>query len=256
MYKCIKCSKEFSTPSKLEAHKNRKNPCNISKKEYKCNICNIIFVRPSHQKEHEKTQKHIKNIKNINNDIINSDHNNTINNDIENKFNELQNKNTELEHKNTELQNKFNELEKINKELQNKNTELEKINKELQNKNTELEQKFNLIEKISNKESNNTEYIYIVHERTFVKTNSNIYKIGKTKNIKNRLNGYSKGSKLLFTIPCIDSTIMEKIILKYLKENNKYIQAKEYGNEYFICELNNLMNDIYNLVKQNNLENI
>ena len=49
---------------------------------------------------------------------------------------------------------------------------------------------------------------------------------------------------------------MEKIILKYLKENNKYIQAKEYGNEYFICELNNLINDIHTLVKNKNLENI
>ena len=69
MYKCIKCNKDFPTPSKLEAHKNRKNPCNIPKKEYKCNICNITFVRPSHQKEHEKTKKHIKNIN------INGNHN-------------------------------------------------------------------------------------------------------------------------------------------------------------------------------------
>ena len=55
---------------------------------------------------------------------------------------------------------------------------------------------------------------------------------------------------------CINSTLMEKIILKYLKENTKYIQAKEYGNEYFICELNNLINDIHILVKHNDLENI
>ena len=50
--------------------------------------------------------------------------------------------------------------------------------------------------------------------------------------------------------------IIEKIILNYLKENNEYIQSKEYGNEYFICELNNLINDIHILVKNNNLENV
>ena len=49
---------------------------------------------------------------------------------------------------------------------------------------------------------------------------------------------------------------MEKIILKHLKENSSYIQAKEYGNEYFICDLNNLMNDIYKIVKNKNLENL
>ena len=108
-----------------------------------------------------------------------------------------------------------------------------------------------MLEIISNKDINNTDYIYIIHERTFVKTNANIYKIGKTKNIKNRLNGYNKGSKLLFTIPCNDCSRMETIILNYLKSNNNYIQAKEYGNEYFICDLNILINDIHTLVKNN-----
>ncbi len=229
MYKCIKCNKEFNYESDFIRHKNRKKDCN-KQKTYNCNICKKEFKFESEFLRHEKTQKHIKN---VNNNLENISNINSIN--YEEKYNKLL-----IEMSN--LQSKYNELI-------NKNNDLDKLN-------TELENKFNLLEKISNKESNNNEYIYIIHERTFVKTNANIYKIGKTKNIKNRLNGYSKGSKLLFTIPCIDSTIMEKIILKYLKENNKYIQAKEYGNEYFICELNNLMNDIYNLVKQNNLENI
>ena len=234
MYKCIKCNKEFNYESDFIRHKNRKKDCN-KQKTYNCNICKKEFKFESEFLRHEKTQKHIKNVNNntINNNLENISNLNSIN--YEEKYNKLL-----IEMSN--LQSKYNELI-------NKNSDLDKLNKELENK-------FNLLEKISNKESNNNEYIYIIHERTFVKTNANIYKIGKTKNIKNRLNGYSKGSKLLFTIPCIDSTIMEKIILKYLKENNKYIQAKEYGNEYFICELNILMNDIHTLVKQNNLENV
>ncbi len=242
MFKCLNCNKEFKYESELIRHKERKILCNTPKKEYKCEICNINFVRLSHKNKHEKTNKHINNYNKINN---------TINNNMS-----YQNKNIELEKLNIELQNKNKELQNKLNLLENKFNELENKNKELENKNNELNNKFNLLEKLSNKESNNTEYIYIVHERTFVKMNANIYKIGKTKNIKNRLNGYSKGSKLLFTIPCINSSIMEKIILKYLKEKTEYIQAKEYGNEYFICDLNNLINDIHILVKNNKLENI
>lgn len=91
----------------------------------------------------------------------------------------------------------------------------------------------------------------IVHERTFVELNANIYKVGKTKNIKNRLNGYAKGSKLLFTISCDDSDSMEGLVLDYLKSNtSKYIHAKQYGNEYFQCELKDLISDIFNLVQK------
>jgi hypothetical protein len=130
-------------------------------------------------------------------------------------------------------------------ELKNENTELKDIIKNLENE-------FNLLTQLSNNQLITNEYIYIVHERTFVLTNVNIYIIGKTKNIKNRMNNYTKGSVLLFTIPCTDSNKLEKIILNYLKQNDKYIQVKDYGNEYFACDINHLINDIHILVKQNN----
>ena len=62
MYKCHKCNKEFNFESKLNEHKNRKTPCNESKKEYKCDACNVNFVRPAEQRRHENTKKHINNI--------------------------------------------------------------------------------------------------------------------------------------------------------------------------------------------------
>ena len=46
---------KFPTPSKLQIHNNRKNPRNTPKKEYRCEICNVLFARPSHQKEHGET---------------------------------------------------------------------------------------------------------------------------------------------------------------------------------------------------------
>ena len=71
MYKCNKCNKEFKYESKLKDHLNRKTSCNTPKKEYKCEVCNVSFVRPSHKKIHEQTKKHITNYNNL---TINGDY--------------------------------------------------------------------------------------------------------------------------------------------------------------------------------------
>jgi hypothetical protein len=219
MFKCNLCNKEFKYESKLNEHKNRKISCNTQKKEYKCEICNINFVRPSHKRIHKQTIKHIDLVKKLNGElsdckIIDSYQ------ELENKYKELKIKYELLDKNNIELANNFNILLNENK----------------------------LLKENANKNLDHHEQIYIVHERTFVELNANIYKIGKTKNIKNRLNGYSKGSKLLFSIACKDCTESENKILNYLKSNEKYIHAKEYGNEYFQCNLKDLISDIYNLI--------
>ena len=49
-------------------------------------------------------------------------------------------------------------------------------------------------------------YIYLLQEREFIKTNENIYKIGMTTKLNfERFNQYPKGSVLLFQIICEDS---------------------------------------------------
>ena len=221
MYTCNKCNKGFKFDSELNRHKNRKIQCNESKKEYKCDICNVAFKCPTEQQRHKKTKKHITNSNIEVKDIKNNE---------QIDFNKLQIDFNKLQINFDKLQIEFDKLTNENAKLVNEN---------------------NLLKSNMNKNVDHSEYIYIIHERTFVELNANIYKIGKTKNIKNRLNGYSKGSKLLFTIPCNDCSRMETIILNYLKSNNNYIQAKEYGNEYFICDLNILINDIHTLVKNN-----
>ena len=76
------------------------------------------------------------------------------------------------------------------------------------------------------------QYIYLLHEREFIKTNENIYKIGKTKqeNLK-RICNYPNGTKLLLQIICNDCDNLEKLIINIFKE--KFILQKEIGNEYF-----------------------
>ena len=47
------------------------------------------------------------------------------------------------------------------------------------------------------------QYIYLLHEREFIKTNENIYKLGKTKQEHNKfLKKCPKGSILLVQIKC------------------------------------------------------
>jgi len=241
MYICNKCNKSFPTPSKLNIHNNRKTPCNISKQILECKCCNIKFKCSYDQTRHEKTKKHKLNIKN---------HDHIINNQDEcintNKYND------EL----IDHNNKINMLENIIKNLNNTVNELNNKNENLNIENINLTEKLNklllennLLKSNINKNLEQYEQIYIIHERTFVELNANIYKIGKTKNIKNRLNGYNKGSKLLFSITCKDCTESEKQILNFLKKDKKYIHAKDYGNEYFQCNLHDLILDIYNLIQ-------
>jgi hypothetical protein len=96
-----------------------------------------------------------------------------------------------------------------------------------------------------------TQYIYLLQEREFIKTKETIYKIGKTKqNNNDRLKQYPKGSTLLLQIVCCNCDNSEKNLIKIFK--NKYKHCKQIGNEYFdgdsddmiktIC--NNIINDI------------
>ena len=68
----------------------------------------------------------------------------------------------------------------------------------------------------------------------------------------NRVRQYPKGSELLFTITCKNSTLIESKILNYLRDNKNYINAKEHGLEYFQCDLENLKFDIQNILLENN----
>lgn len=89
-----------------------------------------------------------------------------------------------------------------------------------------------------------TQYIYLLQEREFIKTNENIFKIGKTKqNNNDRLKQYPKGSVLLFQIICSDCDNIERSLIKIFKE--KYKQCKQIGNEYFDGDKKDMIKTIY-----------
>jgi hypothetical protein len=225
MFKCIKCSKVFEFKSDYNRHKDRKTECN-AKNKYDCNICNKNFKYESKLEEHIKTKKHRNN---INKDQF-------INKEIDNTIIQLE------------------EIKILNGKIIELETKINRLKIENKDKIKQLETKINILEienkclKQNNKIHNDNEYIYIIHPAQCI--NINIYKIGRTKNIINRFKDYPKGSELLFSISCKNSSLIESKILNYLRNNDNYINSKEHGSEYFQCNLNNLKNDISKIINE------
>jgi hypothetical protein len=95
-----------------------------------------------------------------------------------------------------------------------------------------------------------TEYIYLLQEREFIKTNESIYKVGMTKKENHwRFNQYPKGSILLFQMICNDCNNIEKQILKFFKE--MFNQRKDIGTEYFEGNYKDMIDIIYSTIKDN-----
>jgi hypothetical protein len=93
-----------------------------------------------------------------------------------------------------------------------------------------------------------TNYIYLLQEREFIKTNENIYKVGRTKKENyQRFNQYPKGSVLLFQIICNNCEKIETQVIKEFKED--FNQRKDIGNEYFQGDYKLMIDKIYTIIK-------
>ena len=97
----------------------------------------------------------------------------------------------------------------------------------------------------------NTNYIYLLHEREFIRTSEDIYKVGMTRqpNLE-RFNNYPKGSILLFQMECIDCKFIESIVLQVFKD--RFDKCCFYGNEYFKGNKKDMMNIIYLIITYEN----
>lgn len=90
-------------------------------------------------------------------------------------------------------------------------------------------------------------FIYLLKEREFIKTNENVFKIGKTKDYRKRFAAYPNDSQIYFLFYCKDVHNTEKFILKELK--TLFIQRTDIGREYFECDENELIPICLNLLK-------
>ena len=86
--------------------------------------------------------------------------------------------------------------------------------------------------------------LYLLKTRECIRANVNIFKIGKTKqeNLK-RFRQY-RGSVVQLITSCNDCDMLEIELIKKFKL--KYIHRKDYGNEYFEGDYEDMKNDINN----------
>jgi hypothetical protein len=75
------------------------------------------------------------------------------------------------------------------------------------------------------------EAAYLIHTRECFKLDEEIYKLGRSHDIDNRVRQYAKGSKILCLISCNNSIQCEKELIALFRIHFKH--AKEYGHEYF-----------------------
>lgn len=75
------------------------------------------------------------------------------------------------------------------------------------------------------------EFIYIIKEREFKNSNQDIYKIGRTKNYKQRFSQYPKNSEIIGVIQTNNTVKIEREIINVLKKH--LCQRKDIGYEYF-----------------------
>jgi hypothetical protein len=101
-----------------------------------------------------------------------------------------------------------------------------------------------------------TEYIYLLREREFIRLKEPCYKVGRTKQTPNdRFSGYPKGSEIILYVAVPDSIAAEKQVITVFKRDFK--QRKDYGNEYFEGESIMMIKSILQVVtKTPGLEDI
>lgn len=73
--------------------------------------------------------------------------------------------------------------------------------------------------------------MYLIKEREFLKTHENIYKIGKTTNIKNRMPSYPKDSRVYVIFYCTNIHEAEKALIQAFDVQFK--KRTDIGAEYY-----------------------
>lgn len=91
-------------------------------------------------------------------------------------------------------------------------------------------------------------HIYLIYEREFMRLGDNVYKIGRTDNVKRRLTQYPKGSRLLFSIYTPDCLTAERELIRHF--NGAYKHRGDIGREYFEGESHEMINVITDYVTE------
>ncbi len=90
----------------------------------------------------------------------------------------------------------------------------------------------------------------MMHTRELHTIQLDIYKIGRSHILDNRMKQYPKGSKIICMINCENSVLCEKELIKLFKAN--FIQRLDYGTEYFEGDKRKMIKEIFNFINSKN----
>lgn len=93
-------------------------------------------------------------------------------------------------------------------------------------------------------------YIYIIHCRASINNNECVFKIGKTQDFVKRFTGYDKGSIPVFVIYVKECNNLELSLIQ--KFDMRFSRRRDYGNEYFEGDINEMINIIVNEYNNDN----
>jgi len=97
-------------------------------------------------------------------------------------------------------------------------------------------------------------YVYIIRECDFVRLNEDIYKIGRTakNNPEDRFKKYRKGTEIIGCFKVNDSIECKNKIIKCFSNHTNIKKMTEYGKEYFQGNKNELLGEIFQIIKNYN----
>jgi len=90
------------------------------------------------------------------------------------------------------------------------------------------------------------EGVYLIYTRELIALKLNIFKLGRSNILTNRVRQYPKGSQILFIFACENSVSIEKHLIELFK--TKFHQETYYGTEYFSGNKNIMIEEIFNYI--------
>ena len=84
-------------------------------------------------------------------------------------------------------------------------------------------------------------HLYCLIEREFIQSGENLYKVGKSLHLSQRMSAYPKGSYIISVFKVNDCHVLEKVLLKQLDACNDVTNARDIGREYYRGELKDIM---------------
>ena len=88
---------------------------------------------------------------------------------------------------------------------------------------------------------NESHHLYCLIEREFINSGENVYKVGKSLHLTQRMSAYPKGSYVVSVFKVNNCHTLEKVLLKQLDDCKGLTNARDVGREYYRGDVKDIM---------------